>query len=148
MPTATDATTPKASPTATKARKGQAPASKSDKPAANGKPAKAETAAQSGADRKAAIRSATILLKQVSDATRLEILTILAEAPIHVGALCERLGNQSQPAVSHHVALLRHGRLIEPVRRGKENHYSLTEEGKRLVECVRGLVDGAGRGEG
>ena len=41
-----------------------------------------------------------------------------AHAPQREGAerlrACADLGTQSQPAVSHHLALLRHGRLIEP----------------------------------
>ena len=39
--------------------------------------------------------------------------------------------SQSQPAVSHHLALLRHGGIIAPRRQGKNNFYSLTETGSR-----------------
>jgi DNA-binding transcriptional ArsR family regulator len=63
---------------------------------------------------------AAILLKQVSDPTRLQVILLLAEGEKHVGALCEDL-NQSQPAVSHHLALLRHGSIIAPRRQGKNN---------------------------
>src|SRR5262245_19954889 len=58
-------------------------------------------------------QQAAIRLKQVSDPTRLQIILMLAEGEKHVGALCETL-NQSQPAVSHHLALLRHGSVIAP----------------------------------
>jgi DNA-binding transcriptional ArsR family regulator len=78
-----------------------------------------------------------MLLKQVSDPTRLQVLMLLAEKERNVGGLCADLGNQSQPAVSHHLALLRHGRLIEPRREGKNNVYSLTEQGRKLAETVR-----------
>jgi hypothetical protein len=51
---------------------------------------------------------ASILLKQVSDPTRLQVVLMLSDGEKHVGGLCEQL-SQSQPAVSHHLALLRHG---------------------------------------
>src|SRR6202034_2026894 len=49
-------------------------------------------------------RRASILLKHVSDPTRLQVILILSEGERHVGALCAQL-SQSQPAVSHHLAL-------------------------------------------
>ena len=82
---------------------------------------------------------AAILLKQVSDATRLQIVMTLAEGERHVGALCDAL-SQSQPAVSHHLALLRHGGIIAPRRQGKNNFYSLTETGEDLARIVQTLV--------
>jgi DNA-binding transcriptional ArsR family regulator len=85
------------------------------------------------------VQRAAILLKQVSDATRLQIVTMLAEGERHVGSLCEDL-SQSQPAVSHHLALLRHGGIIAPRRQGKNNFYSLTEAGERLARIVKSLT--------
>jgi DNA-binding transcriptional ArsR family regulator len=41
---------------------------------------------------------AAMLLKQVSDPTRLQVILMLSEGEKHVGALSETL-NQSQPAV-------------------------------------------------
>lgn len=86
------------------------------------------------------IRRAATLLKQVSDGTRLQILLLLLDSEKHVGAICEFLGNQSQPAVSHHLAKLRDGRLIEPRREGKNNIYALTEEGLLLAQTVKSLT--------
>jgi len=83
-------------------------------------------------------RAAT-LLKQVSDATRLQVILILADGERHVGALCEHLG-LGQPAVSHHLALLRHGGIIAPRRQGKNNFYGLTETGEDLVNVVRSVL--------
>ena len=57
------------------------------------------------------VKQAATLLKQISDATRLQVILMLAEGERHVGSLCEELG-QSQPAVSHHLALLRHGSVV------------------------------------
>ena len=82
---------------------------------------------------------AAVLLKQVSDPTRLQVILMLAEGEKHVGALCDAL-TQSQPAVSHHLALLRHGGIIAPRRQGKNNFYSLTEAGEQLATIVQSLV--------
>jgi DNA-binding transcriptional ArsR family regulator len=79
---------------------------------------------------------ATTLLEHVSDPTRLELILILAEGEWHVGALCARLG-QKQPAVSHHLALLKQAGIIAPHRRGKNNFYTLTDAGSALVGVVR-----------
>jgi ArsR family transcriptional regulator len=65
------------------------------------------------------------IFKLLSDETRLRILFYLTQRDeLHVRALCTLLG-QSQPAVSHHLALLRTARLIEPRRSGKHNFYRL-----------------------
>jgi ArsR family transcriptional regulator len=68
------------------------------------------------------------VFKLLSDETRLRILLYLAQQDeLHVTALCDMLG-QSQPAVSHHLALLRVAGLIEPRREGKHNYYSIRAE--------------------
>jgi DNA-binding transcriptional ArsR family regulator len=84
-------------------------------------------------------RRASILLKHVSDPTRLQVILILSEGERHVGALCDQL-SQSQPAVSHHLALLRHGGIIAPRRQGKNNYYSLTDTGAELARVVKNLI--------
>jgi DNA-binding transcriptional ArsR family regulator len=86
------------------------------------------------------IRQAADLLKQVSDPTRLQILLLLSQKERNVTELCNDLGTQSQPAVSHHLALLRHGRLIEPRRSGKHNFYYLTDNGRELTGVVDTLI--------
>ncbi len=88
----------------------------------------------------AKIRQAAELLKQVSDPTRLQVLLLLSERERNVTELCADLGTQSQPAVSHHLALLRHGRLIEPRRAGKHNFYYLTETGRELAQIITTLI--------
>jgi DNA-binding transcriptional ArsR family regulator len=87
-------------------------------------------------------RRASILLKHVSDPTRLQVILLLAEGEQSVGALCNHL-RQSQPTVSHHLALLRHGGIIAPRRQGKNNLYSLTELGIFLARLLGRLVDRA-----
>jgi len=68
------------------------------------------------------------VFKLLSDETRLRILLyLLREGELHVTALCDRL-KQSQPAVSHHLALLRVASVIEARRDGKHNYYSVRKE--------------------
>ena len=68
------------------------------------------------------------VFKLLADETRLKILMfLLREQELHVSALCDRL-NQSQPAVSHHLALLRVAGVIELRRDGKHNFYSVREK--------------------
>jgi DNA-binding transcriptional ArsR family regulator len=104
--------------------------------------AKAKAAKPSGAGGRTAseIRRVADLLKQVSDPTRLQVLMLLSEKERNVSELCADLGTQSQPAVSHHLALLRHGRLIEPRRSGKHNFYGLTDAGRELARVVSSVV--------
>lgn len=73
------------------------------------------------------VRELAQVFKLLSDETRLRILFYLAlsdNGELHVTDLCQRLG-QSQPAVSHHLALLRVSGLIESRREGKHNFYSV-----------------------
>src|SRR4051812_4478155 len=100
---------------------------------------KAAKAKKSAEQRLKQVQKAAMLLKQVSDATRLQVILMLSEGERHVGALSEEL-NQSQPAVSHHLALLRHGGIIAPRRQGKNNFYSLTDTGEELAKIVKSVV--------
>jgi|GEM_PF-553918 len=109
------------------------------KPKAKTTAARTKAAAKAIDQRAQQARRASILLKHVSDPTRLQVILILAEGERHVGALCEQL-SQSQPAVSHHLALLRHGNIIAPRRQGKNNFYSLTETGEELARVVQSLI--------
>jgi DNA-binding transcriptional ArsR family regulator len=100
---------------------------------------KASKAQKDAAGRLKQAQRAATLLKQVSDATRLQVILMLDEGEKHVGALSENL-NQSQPAVSHHLALLRHGGIIAPRRQGKNNFYALTEIGEELAKVVKSVM--------
>ena len=55
---------------------------------------------------------------QLSDPTRLGILKMLVAGPKNVTALCKGLGLK-QPTVSHHLGMLRMGRLAIGTRKGK-----------------------------
>jgi DNA-binding transcriptional ArsR family regulator len=102
------------------------------------KAGKAAAATTSEQHRKRA-QKASVLLKHISDPTRLQVILMLSEGEKHVGALCDAL-NQSQPAVSHHLALMRHGGVIIPHRRGKNNFYTLSDKGDDLARVVRAIM--------
>ena len=79
------------------------------------------------------------VFKLLADETRLKILLyLMQEGELHVSALCERL-HQSQPAVSHHLALLREAGLIEPRRDGKHNFYSVKKS--KFHHLIQQLFD-------
>lgn len=66
------------------------------------------------------------VFKLLADETRLLILVRLMQSgEQHVRSLCEHL-QQGQPAVSHHLALLRQAGLIACRRSGKHNFYRLS----------------------
>src|SRR3954453_23434857 len=100
--------------------------------AETGEPASADSAMSTQA-----IREIPNAFKLLSDETRLRILAYLAQnGELHVTDLCDRLG-QNQPAVSHHLALLRVSGLIEARREGKHNFYSVRADafGELLVNA-------------
>lgn len=74
----------------------------------------------------------TAVFKLLSDASRLKIVLALAEhGEMHVSALCAMLNQKekkdkySQPAVSHHLTLMRMIGLVGFRRDGKHNYYHL-----------------------
>jgi DNA-binding transcriptional ArsR family regulator len=100
--------------------------------------------ASPGAKKKSArpartIKRASSILEMVGDPTRLDILLTLADRERGIGVLCTAI-RQSQPAVRHHLALLRHRKLIHLRREGNQHVYSLTEEGRRIASCLRKLI--------
>lgn len=80
---------------------------------------------------KETIQELTEVFKMLADPSRLAILLALAQdGELHVRALCELLGDDngqpcSQPAVSHHLTLMRMARLVAYTRHGKHNYYRL-----------------------
>jgi ArsR family transcriptional regulator len=67
------------------------------------------------------------VFRLLADDSRLRILLLLArEGEIHVTRLCEIL-DESQPAVSHHLTLLRMANLVTYRRDGKFNYYYLDD---------------------
>ena len=65
------------------------------------------------------------VFKLLADKSRLKIVLALAQdSELHVSALCGLL-DQSQPAVSHHLTLMRLVGLVSYRRDGKHNFYRL-----------------------
>jgi DNA-binding transcriptional ArsR family regulator len=83
-----------------------------------------------------------IRIKAIADPTRASVLLLLlTNGALNVGELALTLGGISQPALSHHLALLRHARIVEPRRDGKSNYYALTEDiGYPLAESLHALA--------
>jgi ArsR family transcriptional regulator len=80
---------------------------------------------------------AALLFKMLADEPRLRILLLLAARDeMNVTALCAMLGLQ-QPAVSHHLTLLRMSQLVTRRRQGKSNYYSLASE--RVRHLLQGV---------
>jgi ArsR family transcriptional regulator len=68
------------------------------------------------------------LCKMLSDANRLRIIFyLLNEAELNVTEFCQRL-DQSQPAVSHHLALLKQAGILTVRRDGKHNFYAVCRD--------------------
>jgi ArsR family transcriptional regulator len=91
------------------------------------------------------IQSLAEVFKLLADKSRLKILLALAhDGETHVSALCGLL-EQSQPAVSHHLTLLRMAGLVGYRRDGKHNFYRVDST------LVGGLLErffaGSGNGQ-
>ena len=74
------------------------------------------------------IKDLAQLFKLLADETRLRILDMLGRRrELCVRDLWERLG-QSQPAVSHHLGLLRMAGLVDTRHEGKHIYYRIDQE--------------------
>ena len=100
-------------------------------------PAESEPASTADVISDSSIQSMVQLFKLASDGTRLRILFLLGkEKEINVRTLCGLL-RQSQPAVSHHLGLLRVAGLIACRRDGKHNYYYLVRENlAKLIDIL------------
>lgn len=76
------------------------------------------------------------LLRLATAPSRQDLVLLLSRGEQFVGALRDALGSPSQPAVSHQLALLRHGGLIESERRGRRVFYRLTESGAAVARVL------------
>jgi ArsR family transcriptional regulator, arsenate/arsenite/antimonite-responsive transcriptional repressor len=82
------------------------------------------------------------LFKLLADETRLKILYYLMQTrELNVRTICRMLA-QSQPAVSHHLALLRVAGIIECRRDGKHNFYHLIPGRTAFLDTVFGAPGG------
>ena len=77
------------------------------------------------------------VFSQLSDATRLRILWVLCHSEECVTNIAAAVG-MSDPAVSHHLRILKKTGVLKSRRVGKEVHYTLadTEEAKLIHRMV------------
>lgn len=74
------------------------------------------------------------IFKSLADEKRLQILRLLLKnGKMNVTAICEELDEKSQPAVSHHLFLLKHARLVDFERDGKFNHYYISSDAVKAI---------------
>lgn len=85
------------------------------------------------------LNDASELLELLSQPTRLKILCTLHSGERSVLALAELIG-LSQPAMSHHLAKLRHANIVETRRDAQTIYYSLKgEKVKRILSLMHEL---------
>ena len=97
----------------------------------------AEVAASMGLDEAAGLAE---LFQALGDPTRLRILSVLDTACVPVGAIVEATGLR-QPAVSHHLRVLRDRGLVRPERRGAYIYYCASSEALRpAIDAARVLL--------
>jgi DNA-binding transcriptional ArsR family regulator len=83
------------------------------------------------------------LLTALGDERRQAIIVLLlnARSTLNVGEIAVRM-DLSQPAVSHHLKILRDARLLTVARKGTQRLYSLNAEGyAEVLAPIRDLVD-------
>lgn len=80
------------------------------------------------------------LLKALADETRLHILAMLRDGEMCVCEIIEALP-LSQPAISHHLKILRQAGLVTDRRQGKWIYYDLDPQG---LERILSLLQAAG----
>lgn len=70
-------------------------------------------------------------LAAVADPTRLQVLSIISNAPAGEVCACDFVGplDKSQPTISHHLKVLSEAGLVEGERRGRWIWYRLADTG-------------------
>ena len=87
-----------------------------------------------------AIAKSANLLKTIGDPSRVAILMNLSQGELNVSEVCKTVGILSQPAVSHHLALMKAADVVESERNGKNNVYSLSPKGRLLVKSIKATM--------
>jgi DNA-binding transcriptional ArsR family regulator len=84
-----------------------------------------------------------MLFLALGDKTRLKLLALMADGPVAVGFLADRLG-ESQPKVSRHLAYLRNAGVVSPRRDGKWIYYGIRRFDdpalRRILETIVGSM--------
>ncbi len=80
----------------------------------------------------------TTMAEFVMEPTRVQILRILEGGSSNVSAMCDTL-DQSQPAVSHHLAKLLKKEVLAMEKHGKCNIYSLKDRARSYLRAIAEL---------
>jgi len=75
------------------------------------------------------------ILKALADPVRLDLLKALCCEPLTVGDLVKR-SRLSQPAISHHLRILKEAALVDTAKEGTRVYYSLRKS------CIKGVCCG------
>ncbi|MCA9921125.1 MAG: winged helix-turn-helix transcriptional regulator [Anaerolineales bacterium] len=79
-----------------------------------------------------------IFAKAIADETRQQIMTHLCCEWLCVSDVVGKLGNVTQPTVSHHLSILREAGLVTARREGKQIFYSLNQD--TVMACCNVLA--------
>lgn len=90
------------------------------------------------------ISSLSSILKLVGDDSRLKILCILRQGEHCVCEVIKHLG-LSQTLVSHHLKDLKEAGIVIDRKDNRWIHYSLTEEGQRIVNLIFQIKERRGK---
>ena len=81
------------------------------------------------------------IIKALADKTRLNILLLLSKQEMAVCEIISKL-DLSQPAVSHHLKLLKHAGLVKDMREGKWIYYTIDLDSfKSQSESLKTILD-------
>jgi ArsR family transcriptional regulator, arsenate/arsenite/antimonite-responsive transcriptional repressor len=78
--------------------------------------------------------------KALADETRQKIMNLCCCDWLTVNDIVEKLGDVTQPTVSHHLAILRAAGLVNTRSEGKHTFYNLNQE--QLAVCCGRLIVG------
>jgi ArsR family transcriptional regulator len=76
--------------------------------------------------------------KALADDTRQKIMKLCCCEWLSVNEIVEKLGDFTQPTVSHHLAILREAGLVDIRHEGKQTFYSLNQ--KKIALCCGQLM--------
>lgn len=76
--------------------------------------------------------------KAIADETRQKIMGLLCCQWLCVSDIVAKLGEVSQPTVSHHLSILREAELVHTQRDGKQMFYTLNQEA--VAFCCNNLI--------
>lgn len=76
--------------------------------------------------------------KAIADETRQKIMQMLCCEWHCVSDVVTKLGDVSQPTVSHHLSILRDAGLVYARREGKQIFYALNQD--EVASCCNGLM--------